>query len=98
MNEISARGRYVGGGLFRGEFRTLRDGDWKVVREKGEPVSFPSQDAAELAAWRAARAFWQAEVIGVAYVPDPIKGAFKSPARPERRFLGKGRSILVTAR
>jgi hypothetical protein len=41
-------------------------GGWKIVQKGGKRQLFDTQDQAELAAWRAMRNFWQADVVGTA--------------------------------
>jgi hypothetical protein len=64
MNSIDVRTEKVAHGTYIGYFRTVRMGGWKIVQKGGERQLFDTAEQAELAAWRAMRNFWQADVVG----------------------------------
>lgn len=64
MNSIDVRTERVATGAYVGYFRTVRMGGWKIVQKGGERQLFDTAEQAELAAWRAMRNFWQADVVG----------------------------------
>lgn len=64
MNSIDVKTERVAHGTFIGYFRTVRMGGWKIVQKGGKRQLFDTAEQAELAAWRAMRNFWQADVVG----------------------------------
>jgi hypothetical protein len=88
MNELNARAVSAGYGVWKGQFRLFKDGDWSDVCERGEPVLYGDKGSAELAAWRIAGQKANASVVGFASKFEDAKAA-------ANRIFQKGREIPV---
>ncbi len=93
MNEVNARAVATMGG-WEGQFRKVHRSDWEAVEINGVAQLYPTQDAAEVAAWRALKAHLCGDIVG--------SGEKASIAKAEGEFAkifpGKGRRPVDVVR
>ncbi|MDZ7823087.1 MAG: hypothetical protein U5K75_02955 [Ahrensia sp.] len=97
MNSIEVKVERVSTLAFTAHFKTVRMGQWKCVNKNGKPAFFDTPELAEIAAWRAMRDYWQADIVGDNEgIKDSLiaaNSAFKPSSKPVKIERRKARQL-----
>lgn len=95
MNDVDARAVPVMGG-YQGQMRKVHKADYEAVCVNGVPQVFPTEHAAEVAAWRALRAHIRGEIVGSG--ERASAAVSEAEAKFGRIFRGGGKTVTVERR